>query len=168
MKRTLCLFFIIVLCYLGQTAVFPFLQLANVTPNLLLIVVVAIGYIRGKKEGMFWGLFCGLLLDCQYGQILGVNAFLYLLIGYAVGVCNKVYYRDNSVLPIVLVLIGDFAYSLLYYMMMFLLRNRTNLLFYARRIMLPEAVYTVLVSILIYKCIHNLLLGIEDMSRKES
>lgn len=168
MKRNICFILLIFVCYLLQTAVFPYLLLADIAPNLLLIIVVAIGYMRGPKEAMFYGLLCGIMYDCQYSSVIGVYAFLYMLIGYLVGLFNRVYDRDDYTLPIILVGVSDLIYNFCFYIISFLLRNRTNFLFYLKRIILPEIVYTVVISIFLYKFIHFLIVNIENISRKES
>lgn len=161
MKRVVSLILFIIFCFLLQTTVFQALKLADTVPNLLLIVVVAIGYMRGRYEAMFLGFFCGLLVDCEYSSVIGVYAFLYAFIGYLNGLCNMIYYRDNFAIPIILVAISDFIFNFGYYVLVFLLRNRTDFLFYLRKIILPEMVYTVLLSIFIYKLVHILITKLE-------
>ena len=168
MKRNICFILTVLACFLLQSTVFQYLQLANIGPNLLLIVVVSISYIRGPKEGMAYGFLCGLLLDCQYSEILGLYAFLFILVGYFVGFCNKIYIEEDYALPIVLVGLGDIVFNMLFYIINFLLRNRTDFLYYFKRIILPEAVYTILVSIFLYKLIHYMVTKIEKSVRKES
>ncbi len=168
MKRFLYMTALILVCYLLQTTVLQKIALANVVPNLILIIVVAIGYIRGKIEAMFLGLFLGLLVDCQYNRLIGVCGLIYMLIGYLVGLCNKIYYRDDYTIPFLLVGLSDIFYNFLFYILNFLLRNRTNLPYYFYKIMLPELVYTVLVSFLLYKLIHVLIVRFEQSSGKEN
>ena len=50
---------------------------------------------RGPKEGMFLGFFSGLLIDIQFGTMLGFYALLYLIVGYINGMFQKMYYDDN-------------------------------------------------------------------------
>ncbi|BBF42235.1 rod shape-determining protein MreD [Lachnospiraceae bacterium KM106-2] len=167
MKRFICMIFLIVICFLLQTTVFQAIALANTVPNLLLILIVAIGYMSGKVEGMFLGFFCGLIVDCMYGQVIGISALLYMLVGYLVGICNKIYYRDDLTVPIILVAASDLIFNFCYYVLVFLLRARLNFLFYFRRIMMPELVYTVFVSIVVYKLIHSLFGLLDRSTNKE-
>lgn len=168
MKRIIAYFFVIILCFLLQTTVFQSIALADVVPNLLLIITVAIGYMRGRKEALFTGLFCGLLIDLTYGRVIGLFGLFFMIIGYLNGFCNKVYYKDDFTIPVVLVGISDFFYSFFYYIFEFLLRSRLNLGFYIRRIILPELVYTVLVSVVVYKLLHTLNGLLERLENKEA
>ena len=67
MRRKIVLFIIIAICFLLQTTVFRALTFANIGPNLLIIVVSSFGLMRGKKEGLWVGFFCGLLIDIFFG-----------------------------------------------------------------------------------------------------
>ena len=70
MTRKIVLFFIISICFVLQTTVFPSIDFVNITPNLLIIVVASFGMMRGKKEGMILGFFSGLLIDIFCGFYL--------------------------------------------------------------------------------------------------
>lgn len=167
MKRFGIMLIIIILCFLLQSTFFKALALAEVVPNLLLIITVAVGYMRGRKEGMIIGLICGLLIDFVYGDVIGVCALIYMVIGYLNGIFNMLFFRDVLTIPILLIGISDLIYNFLYYVFEFLLRSRLNLFFYIRRIMIPELVYTVLVSVLLYKLLHNLNAFLEHREKME-
>lgn len=154
MKRLITIALVIIVSFVLQSTVFQVIALANVVPNLLLIVTVAFGYMRGRTEGLITGLFCGLVLDMVYGDIIGVCALIYMIIGYLNGFWKKVYYRDEITIPLILISVSDFLCNFLYYIANFLIHNHTNLFFYVRRIMLPELVYTVVIAILLYKVLH--------------
>lgn len=167
MKHFILSFIVIIVCFLLQSTVFQALSLAGVVPNLLLIVTVAAGYMRGRKAGIYTGLACGLLIDICYGDIIGLFGLMYMVIGYLNGYAHKVYFRDDYTIPILLVASSDFLYGFFYYIIMFLLRNRLNIFFYIKRIILPELIYTVLVSIVLYKVLHILNVKLDRSVYKE-
>lgn len=70
------------------------------------------------------------------------------------GFANKIYSDDDYTLPILFVAISDLVYGFLYYGFEFLLRGKLNFPYYLVRIILPEIVYTVVASILLYKLLH--------------
>ena len=80
LKRFVITVVIMLACYLLQCTLFPSLELASVKPNLLLIVTAAYGFMRGPKTGMWIGFFSGLLIDIQFGTVLGLYALIYLMI----------------------------------------------------------------------------------------
>ena len=167
MKRFFITALIIVLCFLLQTTVFQSIALAGEVPNLILIVVVAIAYMRGRKEGMYVGFASGLLIDLVYGDVIGMNAVLLVVIGYVVGICNEIYYRDELSVPIILIAISAFMFNFAYYVFNFLLRGRLDVLYYIWRTILPEVVYTVLVAVVLYQLLHTLNYHLELKEDKE-
>ena len=94
MRRKVSVFIIIAICFLLQTTLFQALSFASISPNLLIIVVSSFGFMRGKKEGMYIGFACGLLLDIFGSGILGFYALLYMYIGYINGCFINVYPED--------------------------------------------------------------------------
>lgn len=156
MKRIISTILIILICFVLQTTVFQALSLADVAPNLLLIVTVAYGYMGGEKEGIWVGLVCGLLMDLFFGSVIGLYALILMIIGFLNGLLNKIYYTDDLIIPLIIITVSDLFYNFLYYIAEFLLRGRLEFFFYLRRIMVPEAVYTVLISVLLYRLLHTL------------
>ncbi len=156
MKRIVSTVLVILICFILQTTVFQSLSLADVAPNLLLIVTVAYGYMGGEKEGILVGLFCGLLIDLFFGSVIGLYALILMGIGFLNGLLNKIYYTDDLIIPLVIISISDLLYNFFYYIVEFLLRGRLDFFFYLRRIILPEVVYTVLISVILYRLLHTL------------
>jgi rod shape-determining protein MreD len=150
MRRKITIFCIIVVCYLLQTTVFSALSFASISPNLLIIVVSAFGLMRGRKEGLFVGFFCGLVLDIFCGSYLGFYALLYMYIGFLNGLFRKRFYPEDIKLPMLLIAGSDLMCNLFIYLVMFLLRNRFDFNYYFLHLMLPELVYTMAVTILLY------------------
>ena len=154
MKRVIIYFIEIVICFVLQSSLYQFINLANVMPNLLLILVVSTAYMRGKTTGMTVGFFSGLLIDIAYGNLIGLYALLMMIIGYVAGFANKVYSRDDYTLPLLFIAVADFVYQFLYYIMEFLIRGRLDFPYYLRKIIFPEIIYTVAVSVILYKLLH--------------
>ena len=155
-RKIVIIALIIVVAYLLQTAIFSHLALANVTPNILIIVTSAFGFMRGRKDGMMVGFFCGLLLDLSSGSYFGMYALIYLLVGYLNGLFEKLFYGDDIKLPIILIGVSDLIYSVIVYIVLFLFKGRFDFLFYLRSVILPEIVYTILVSIVLYFILYKL------------
>lgn len=158
----------ILICFLLQTTVFQRLALAGTVPNLLLIITVTYGFLRGRKVGIVVGITCGLLVDFMYGDIIGIYAIIYMLIGYVNGFSGRIFNRLDKIVPIVLVGFSQFAYFILYYTVNFLLNGKLNIFFYFTIIGLPEIVYTTIVSIFVYRIFYNIDNKIDGLYKKEA
>ena len=111
MRRKLILAVLILLAFVLQGTVFQTLSIASIVPNLLLILTVSFGFMRGKKEGMFVGFFCGLLIDIFYGSMIGFYALIYMYIGFCNGFLYKIFFDEDVKVPMVLVAGSDIAYG---------------------------------------------------------
>ncbi len=151
MRRFIIQLIIILICFLFQTSVFRFLDLAGIVPNLLLIPTVSFGMMRGRKEGMLVGFCSGLLMDIFYGSIIGPYALLYMYLGYINGFFHRVYYMEDILLPMLMVGANDLVFNLLVYVFAYLLRNRLEFGFYFIHVILPELIYTMVITLIIYK-----------------
>lgn len=151
MRRIFIQLIIILVCFLFQTSVFRFLDLAGIVPNLLLIPTVSFGMMRGRKEGMLVGFCSGLLLDIFYSSIIGPYALLYMYLGYINGFFHRVYYMEDILLPMLMVGANDLVFNLLVYVFAYLLRSRLEFGFYFIHVILPELVYTMVITLIIYK-----------------
>ena len=150
MRRKITVFLIIAVCYLLQSTVFQALSFASISPNLMIVVVSAFGFMRGKKEGLWIGFFTGLLLDIFTGSILGFYALLYMYVGYFNGFFRKMFYPEDIKLPMILISASDVICNLFVYFFLFLFRRKFAFDYYLIHIIIPELVYTILVTIFLY------------------
>ena len=142
--------FFIIICFLLQSTVFHSLSLGGIIPNLMIILSASYGFMRGRKSGLLIGFFSGLLMDIFFSDILGFYALLYMYIGYLNGVLKKMFYPEDIKLPIALIVGSDFLYNILIYLLTFLLNGRFQFLYYFFNIMIPEMVYTIIVTCIFY------------------
>lgn len=167
-KKKIASLLVVILAFLLQTTIFQKLALADVVPNLLLVATVSYAYLRGRTSGILIGFLCGLLLDMGYGSVIGLYALILLSIGFVVGFCQKFYFREGLVLPIVLIASSSLVYDIYYYVTEFLVRARLNFSFYFVHKILPKAIYTTLVGIVAYKLIDTLDRKISSRREEES
>lgn len=156
MRRKIILAVLILLTFILQGTIFQTLSIASIAPNLLLILTVSFGFMRGKREGLIIGFFSGLLVDIFYGNMVGFYALLYMYIGFFNGFLYKVFYDEDIKVPMVLVAVSDLAYGVIVYGLQFLLRGRLDFFGYLRHIIFPEMVYTVLLTVIFYRIFYKL------------
>lgn len=150
MKRKLIDIAIVVVCFLLQCTLFKSLSIASISPNLLIIVTSSFGFMRGKKEGLLLGFFGGLLIDIFYGGTIGFYAIIYMYLGYLNGLFHKIFFPEDIKLPMILITASDFICNMLIYFFQFLFRRRFAFYYYLTHIIIPELVYTILVTVFLY------------------
>lgn len=167
MKRIFTMILLFVICFVLQTSVCPFFAMAEITPNLLLIFVVSFAVMRGQTEGMLLGFFMGLLMDITGGNSIGFYALIYLLMGYVSGLFQMIFFANEMFLPLIVILGNSVIYEFTLYVLCFLLRNKTDFLFYFRYIMIPDVIYTFFVAIFLYYVFYGINRILERNEKKE-
>lgn len=168
MRRKITVFLVTAVCYLLQSTLFQELAFASISPNLLIVVVSAFGFMRGKKEGLWIGFFTGLLLDIFTGSILGFYALLYMYIGYLNGFFRKMFYPEDIKLPMLLIAVSDFGCNLIIYFFLFLFRGKFQFPYYLFNIIIPELVYTMVVTIFLYFIILKINQKLESIEKRSA
>ncbi len=168
LKRIAVYVVLVVVCYLLETTVFPHLALASVIPNTLVIVTSSIGFMRGKKEGMITGFCCGLIKDVLGGGLIGFYAFIYMMLGFGNGFFKQVFYDEDVKLPIVLISASEFLYSIAVYVFLFMLKSDFKFGYYFRHIIMPELVYTILVTLVLYQILLHINQSLEEEEKRSA
>ena len=168
MKSRIILFFTIIVCFLLQSTVIHSIAIGSITPNLLLILCVSMGLMRGRKSGMWTGFFCGILVDLFFGSLFGFYALVYMYAGYFSGYAYKIYFDNDIKVPMVLTAGMDLLFNLAVYGLQFLLRGRLGLFTYLYRIIVPEIIYTVFLTVIVYRIFYLINHRLMSPARKES
>ena len=143
-------YFIMFFCFILQCTLFKRLSFGGISPNLLLITTTSLGFMRGEKQGLLAGFVSGLFVDIFFGDVIGLYAMLYMYIGYLNGKFSRIFYPDDIKLTLALITLSDLSYGMVCYIVLFLLRGRLNFPYFFFHIILPETVYTIVMSIILY------------------
>ncbi|SHJ90272.1 rod shape-determining protein MreD [Hespellia stercorisuis] len=150
MKRKIITGAVIIVCFLLQCTIFNKLALGSIKPNLLIILTSSFGFMRGHKDGMVVGFFSGLLIDIEFGNLIGFYALIYTLIGFINGFFSQIYYDDDVELPLYMIAGSEFVYGLTVYIFMFLMRSEFDFIHYLGKIIIPELIYTMVITLGLY------------------
>lgn len=150
MRKNLTIAIFIIVCFVLQSTLFKHLSFGGISPNLLIVLTSAFGFMYGSGCGLTVGFFSGLLIDLFFGDVLGFYALIYMYIGYINGIFQSIFYKEDIKLPLVLITASDLACGIVTYLLLFLLRSRFHLEYYFLHVILPEMAYTILVSIILY------------------
>ena len=89
-------------------------RVADVHPDLLLLVAICAGLVGGPSTGAGVGFACGLLFDLFLPGRFGVTALAYLLVGYGSGVAGDAVARPNRWISVGMVALASAGGTLLY------------------------------------------------------
>lgn len=168
MLRKVVSLFIIFVCFILQCSVFNHISLGGIVPNILIIVTASFGFMRGQNTGMAVGFVAGLFIDIFFGSPFGFVTLLYVVIGYLNGFFKNIFYPEDIKLPMVLITGSELVFCILYYMLKYLLRGRIHIGYYFIHIMLPEIVYTIVITLPLYLLLVWINGHLEDYERRNS
>lgn len=153
MKIRVALYVLLVLLIIVlQTTLLEYLTVFGVKPNLVIIFVVCSALLNGSPEGAITGIIMGLAIDMISGKLLGFNALLGMYSGIAVGSLNKRIYKEN----VLVIMVAAFLTTIIYEWFIFFsytLFNQEKALMMLNpftSVILPEAVYNSVISIVLY------------------
>lgn len=150
MLRKIVVAFFVLAGFVLQCSVFSSIAFAGIIPNLMIILTASFGFMRGEKDGLIIGFFSGLLNDVFFGSFLGFYALLLMYIGFLNGKFCKVFYPEDIKLPLALIVTSDLSYGIICYILMFMLRGKLQFTYYFSHVILPEALYTIVVTLFLY------------------
>jgi len=90
-------FIIFFFVYLVQITVVPFIRLAGVIPDLILILLVYYSISRGQLYGTVLGAGYGLLIDLISGNLLGLSMLSKTIAGFVAGYFTGESKKDTNV-----------------------------------------------------------------------
>lgn len=151
MRRKVVSLILIFVCFLFQSTFWNIFPFTNIKPNLMLILVVSFALMHGSRSGMWIGFISGFLSDILYGDLFGVNALLFLYIGFFIGKMYQVFFDDDIRVALLAVGISDLVYNIIYYIIKFAFGIRYNFPAYATHIMIPEIIFTLIFTVILYR-----------------
>lgn len=78
---------------LAQTAFFPYVRVAGVVPDVMVLAVVAVAVREGAEVGAVFGFAAGVLIDLLLEVPVGLSAIAYVIVGYGMGLFHAGFLR---------------------------------------------------------------------------
>lgn len=162
--RVAVLGILLVLMHALEATLFQFLRIGGIGPNFMIMIIVSFALLRGSKEGMVIGAAAGFLNDISFGMHIGPTLICYLVIGLVCGRFNKNFYRENFIIPFICTLVSSLFYSCIN-IMAFILRGKLCFGYFIKSIVIPELIYTITLSLIVYQVAYLINEKIEERER---
>lgn len=156
---------LLTIVHILEVTVFDALRIGGVSANFMIMIIVSFALLRGSKEGLCVGALAGILYDITFGTMLGPKLITYALIGYVCGKFNKNFYRENFIIPFVCTLFSS-LFANFSSMFLFVMRGKLNIIFFLKTIIIPELIYTVTLSLVVYQLTYMINERLELHERK--
>lgn len=149
--RSMFLFVLTIIALVLESTFFSWFTFGEARVDLVLILVVFYSLFSGSKERAFFAFTAGLAQDIMVGGFIGSNALSKLVLAVVIGAVESKVYKDFLFVPLVLVFLGSLLVGSVQYTLLLPYIALPNLWSAFVDVMLPMAVYNLLVGAFTYK-----------------
>lgn len=149
-KDIIIIFLIFILIYLLQINIFNKFTIFNVKPNLFIIFIFSIGIKYNKLFSTLVGVIAGFILDLLIGSKIGINMISLGALGYTTSYMSELLFSENKLTNILIIFISTILFEILKYLLNIILLNINIEIKSFIFIVILEAIYNILIFIIIY------------------
>jgi rod shape-determining protein MreD len=140
-----------------QVGLAPYIAVAGVVPNFLLLVVVTLALVEGPGDGAWVGFTAGIIFDLLGNGAVGPMALVLTVIGYMAGLLHENMFAESWLLPLTVLAVASLASVLAYGLLLDVLGAGGPFVVTFFTKMLPEALYDTALALLVYPWLARLL-----------
>ncbi|MFA7467951.1 MAG: rod shape-determining protein MreD [Desulfotomaculaceae bacterium] len=133
-----------------QSTVLNFIAINGIKPDLVLVLIILNGFLRGTREGAFLGFVGGVMQDLVSGGYFGMYALTNITAGYLGGLGEGRLYRDNRFIAAGLTWFCTWGAQLVFYLLLAVAEVQVPVLTALIGIIIPVSFYNALVVLLFY------------------
>ncbi|MDD3168091.1 MAG: rod shape-determining protein MreD [Eubacteriales bacterium] len=147
-------FLIYLLAFILQTTVLNHFGIFQMSPNVILCLVVIFSFLYEGYHGIIYGLVFGLVSDICFAEIIGVAPLCYFTVALICIEMKRYLYKDSRISVTIVISIGTIVYALLYWSAYRMLGMSADFLY----VMEKEAIlliYHIILTLAIYQMINR-------------
>lgn len=107
---------LLIISLVFQTFPQDLIALGGIRPDLIFIVVICLSLLRGSREGMFVGLWGGILKDLTSGLSGGACTLSLTISGLLAGLLKNFFFKENILVPLFVVLLGTVIKEIIFFL----------------------------------------------------
>lgn len=141
---------------LAQASLVPFVAPPGVRLDLVLVLVVIWGILRGPREGLVWAFIGGVCLDLTSGGPWGTAPLALVVVAFCTSVGEVNLFKSSVLLPVLIVFWATIFFALVY---LFLLRSQqfpVDWLGMIRTVIIPSAILNAVSAVPAYYVLSRL------------
>lgn len=145
-------FLLFLAAFILQTTVMNNFKIFQISPNLILCLVVIFSFLYEGYHGMIFGIVFGFISDICFAEIIGIAAMCNFTVALICVEFKRYLYKESMVSVSIVSAVGTAVYALLYWSINRMLGNGADFLF----VMKKEAVlliYHIIITLAIYQAV---------------
>lgn len=151
MRKVLILFLLSILFFILDNVLMPFLAIKTIYPSLLLVFMICYSMVNGKWEGLWLGVFCGLLQDIYFTSGFGLNALINMIICIIAGVIGDNIFKEKNLIPVASCFSLSFLKGTVLLIVLYFLKINVDF-----KDVFFISLYNMVISAIIYKKVYKL------------
>jgi rod shape-determining protein MreD len=151
--------FIFLLCILltaFQQAIISQIVIFNSSFDMVFVFIICFSLTRDDVECVITALILGIIKDCYFPQIFGINTVIYVSSAYILSQLQKRIYKDAVIIPVMLSFIFTLFKNVLYFGYLYIASIKLDFVQDVANVMLIEALYNSIISLFIYRFVKRL------------
>jgi rod shape-determining protein MreD len=149
----------LMLAVLLETALAPNVRVLGANPDFALIVVACIGLLRGAEIGAAFGFFAGTLVSFVLLEPVGINSFIFVIVGYLAGRYAETADLQSGLAPVITVFAASLLAQWMFTITQFLLARQVPFVFVTTRVVIPAVILDTLLAAPVYLLIRAWMRG---------
>lgn len=132
------------------------LKLQEVSPDIILALVVYFAIAFGETRAMMTALVGGIYLDVAVNTTLGHHVFCYVLIGYFCGRLSTRLITEHEAIKAGLVVVASFIQGVLFVAIQYVMQPQRGMLFSILSTVIPVAFYSAVVTPIVFIAVERI------------
>ncbi|HHU90149.1 MAG TPA: rod shape-determining protein MreD [Clostridiaceae bacterium] len=149
--RVMAAVFLIWITAFCQSTLLEYLEIFNVRPNILIVLMVIVALLRSTVESAAMGLLFGLTMDILMGKTLGWYALLFFLVSIPISMINDKLYREKFLVLITFAFSSTVLIETVFFLIIFMFRGYSYLPYLFGTVIVPEAIYNSILILPLFK-----------------
>ena len=148
-RYSFLLFFI---AFILQSTVMNYFRVFEMSPNLILCLVVIFSFLYEGYHGMIFGILFGFVSDICFAEIIGIASMANFAVALVCIGMKRYFYKDSRISVTIVSVMGTAVYALLYWSVSGMLGSGAEFLY----VMEKEAVlliYHIIITLAVYQVV---------------
>lgn len=151
-----------------QSAILEYIEIFNIRPNILIVLMVIVALLRGTMESATMGLLFGLTMDILMGKTLGWYALLFFLVSIPISMINEKLYREKFLVLVTFTFSSTIIIETLFFLILFMFRGYSYLPYLFGTVIVPEAIYNSILILPLFKPVSQAYNLLDSVDRRRN
>ncbi|MCX7884470.1 MAG: rod shape-determining protein MreD [Caloramator sp.] len=156
MKKYAYIIFIALLIIAFQQALVSQINLFGVTVDIVFVFIISFALLRNEIESVFLALFCGVIRDCFFPFLFGINSIVYIISAYILSQVQKRIFKNSLIIPVFFTFVFTIFKIIFYFSYFFIASIKFNFRLHVFQLFILEPFYNSLVSLFLYRFTKNI------------